>query len=331
MANIKFSELETVVSANGIDKFHILQGKTNKLISKDDLFGNYIDFSTLNSTSYYDDPDQFHIIQGGEHKLIRSDELFGGFVNFDGIQETAIINDPDKIHFVQSGEHKFISKFNLINSALAGYVRFDILPSVDVANPTDKIHIIQGGEHKLIEKSDLIQDTDLTGYVNFDTLAATTEKNATDKIHVIQSGVHKLIDRSDFVDPPQDLSWYARKDVMNTFVKSQIPSTTAEVEPIGGVVTWDLTTTQVLRVKLTSDLTTLNISNLDLGKIGMWLRLVIINSTGNITFGPQFKFPSGIPATASVEAGKIDIFDFSIDSVDGLSAHIYNTNQAKSM
>lgn len=124
---------------------------------------------------------------------------------------------------------------------------------------------------------------------------------------------------------------YMAPNVENTFTKPQKVSTSGKIQPASGSVSWDLNTHQVIRIELTSNVTTFNIQNLDLDRIGFDYKVVIIHKGGDLVFPANIRFPDGAAPALTLINNKIDTFSFMVESPDGVNAYLYCVGYALNM
>ena len=144
MANIKFSELETSITVNGNDKFHFLQGKTNKLVTKDELFSGYVNFDSIDVVTGSNPDDYLHIIQGTTHKLIKRSDI----ISLNGHHGDLLgLNDDDHPQYIKRIELKTVGAQQLIGD---GDITFKTINNDSIVG-TGNIEIVAGGPSGVYE------------------------------------------------------------------------------------------------------------------------------------------------------------------------------------
>ena len=107
---------------------------------------------------------------------------------------------------------------------------------------------------------------------------------------------------------------------VNVWKKIQVPSrSNTFIEPINGVITWDLLNNQVLRLNLTSGTSVLNINGLSETLIGSEVKMVVLNNGGDIIWPSNIRFMNGVAPTTQKTTGSFTMYSFSIESLDNLN------------
>ena len=107
---------------------------------------------------------------------------------------------------------------------------------------------------------------------------------------------------------------------VNVWKKLQVPSrSNTFIEPINGVITWDLLNNQVLRLNLTSGTSVLNINGLSETLIGSEVKMVVLNNGGDIIWPSNIRFMNGVAPTTQKTTGSFTMYSFSIESLDNLN------------
>ena len=91
------------------------------------------------------------------------------------------------------------------------------------------------------------------------------------------------------------------------------------------VVDWDIRTTQVLRLNLDNNVTTLNIQSMNQFTLGAEVKLIVLNNGGTLTWPVNVLFSGGTPPPMTMIVGKYDIFTFIVESPDGNNWYLLNT------
>ena len=147
--------------------------------------------------------------------------------------------------------------------------------------------------------------------------------------HVIESiesqAIEGLLKYSD-KQPEQAVAAvdYVAPDTHTRFTAPQTPSNNNRLTPVSGQVIWDLNQTQILRVKLTGDLTNLTVIGLTMDKVGTHYQALFLNDTGTVAWGTNFLWPDEVPGELSGNVNKFDSFTFIAETIDGVSVVLCN-------
>lgn len=107
-------------------------------------------------------------------------------------------------------------------------------------------------------------------------------------------------------------------DVPGQFNKPQRPSMSAETAPVSNVLTWDLTTNQLMRVNFNASITTLTLTGTLSALAGTPYTIALrMNGGSAVTWGSSFIFPGGSAPALTGTSGKLDLFSFLPLSNDG--------------
>lgn len=126
---------------------------------------------------------------------------------------------------------------------------------------------------------------------------------------------------------------YVEPATRTDFTAPQRPSITAETAPAAGVVTWTLTTSQVLRINLNANITTLTLTGLAAAQNGLQFQAVVrFNAGTTIAWGANVVWPGGVAPTLTGTSGKLDIFAFTVSSADGGTTwKLFNTGYVQNL
>ena len=117
---------------------------------------------------------------------------------------------------------------------------------------------------------------------------------------------------------------YVSPDTHTRFTVPQTPSNNNRLTPVSGQVIWDLNQTQILRVKLTGDLTNLTVIGLTMDKVGTHYQALFLNDTGTVAWGTNFLWPDEVPGELSGNVNRFDSFTFIAETIDGASVVLCN-------
>ena len=126
---------------------------------------------------------------------------------------------------------------------------------------------------------------------------------------------------------------YVEPATRTDFTAPQRPSITAETAPAAGTVVWTLTSSQILRVNLNANITTLTLSGLAAAQNGLQFQMVVrFNGGTAITWGSNVVWPAGVAPTLTGTSGKLDIFAFTVSSADGGTTwNLFNTGYVQNL
>lgn len=119
---------------------------------------------------------------------------------------------------------------------------------------------------------------------------------------------------------------YIAPSVYTNFTAPQRASMSAEIAPTAGAITWDITTTQILRVNLNANLTSFSLSGTLANFAGVsYVMVVRYNAGTTISWPGNIKWSSGTAPTLTATAGKLDMFFFSMETTDGSNYYLCDT------
>lgn len=102
------------------------------------------------------------------------------------------------------------------------------------------------------------------------------------------------------------------------FTSPQRPSLAAETAPASNALTWDLTTSSIMRVNLNANIATLTLTGTLSSYAGYQYQLLVrYNGGTSITWPAAVKFSNGTNPVLTGTSGKLDIFNFVVASNDG--------------
>lgn len=102
------------------------------------------------------------------------------------------------------------------------------------------------------------------------------------------------------------------------FTAPQRPSLGTETAPTTNALTWDLTTTSIVRINLNASITTLTLTGTLSTYAGYQYQAIVRYNGGTaITWPASVKFAGGTAPTLTGTSGKVDIFNFVVASNDG--------------
>lgn len=121
---------------------------------------------------------------------------------------------------------------------------------------------------------------------------------------------------TDFVSP----------NVATVFTKPQTPSTSVELAPVSGAITWDLTASQILRINLNANITTFNLTGTLINLVSNQYEVIIrYNGGSTVTWNSNFKWTAATAPALTGTGGKIDVLTFVVASTDGVNYYLINT------
>ena len=119
---------------------------------------------------------------------------------------------------------------------------------------------------------------------------------------------------------------YVSPGAATLFTKPQRPSLSDETAPAAGVITWDLTSHQIFRIVLSSNITTFNLTGTLASLVGYQYELIIRYTGGaTISWNTNFKWTASTAPTLTGVLGKTDVLTFVVSSTDGVNFHLVNT------
>ena len=119
---------------------------------------------------------------------------------------------------------------------------------------------------------------------------------------------------------------YASPNTANVFTKPQTPSTSAETAPTTNAITWDLTSSQILRINLNANITTFNLTGTLINLVGNQYEVIIrYNGGSTVTWNSNFKWTAATAPALTGTGGKIDVLTFVVASTDGVNYYLINT------
>jgi hypothetical protein len=119
---------------------------------------------------------------------------------------------------------------------------------------------------------------------------------------------------------------YVSPNTATLFTKPQRPSLSDETAPASGVITWDLTSHQIFRIVLSSNITTFNLTGTLASLVGYQYELIIRYTGGaTISWNTNFKWTASTAPTLTGVIGKTDVLTFVVSSTDGVNFHLVNT------
>ena len=119
---------------------------------------------------------------------------------------------------------------------------------------------------------------------------------------------------------------YVVPNVATIFTKPQRPSMSAETAPTTTVITWDLTSDQIFRINLTSNITTFNLTGTLSSLVGNQYELLIrYNGGTSISWHSNMKWSNGSAPVLTGVSSKLDIITFTVATPDGTNFYLVNT------
>jgi hypothetical protein len=119
---------------------------------------------------------------------------------------------------------------------------------------------------------------------------------------------------------------YVSPNASTLFTKPQRPSLSDETAPASNTITWDLTSYQVFRIVLSSNITIFNLTGTLASLAGYQYELIIrYNSGSTIAWNTNFKWTAATAPTLTGVTGKTDILTFVVSSTDGVNFYLVNT------
>lgn len=119
---------------------------------------------------------------------------------------------------------------------------------------------------------------------------------------------------------------YVSPGAATLFTKPQRPSLSDETAPAAGAITWDLTSHQIFRIVLSSNITTFNLTGTLASLVGYQYELIIRYTGGaTISWNTNFKWTASTAPTLTGVIGKTDVLTFVVSSTDGVNFHLVNT------
>ena len=119
---------------------------------------------------------------------------------------------------------------------------------------------------------------------------------------------------------------YVSPGAATLFTKPQRPSLSDETAPAAGVITWDLTSHQIFRIVLSSNIITFNLTGTLASLVGYQYELIIRYTGGStIAWNTNFKWTASTAPTLTGVIGKTDVLTFVVSSTDGVNFHLVNT------
>ncbi len=119
---------------------------------------------------------------------------------------------------------------------------------------------------------------------------------------------------------------YVSPGTSTLFTKPQRPSLSDEIAPATGSVIWDLTSHQIFRIVLSSNITTFNLTGTLASLVGYQYELIIRYTGGStISWNTNFKWTAATAPTLTGTSGKTDILTFVVSSTDGVNFYLVNT------
>lgn len=111
---------------------------------------------------------------------------------------------------------------------------------------------------------------------------------------------------------------YVSPSVATNFTAPQRPSLSAETAPTTNALTWNLTTTSIIRVNLNANITTFTLTGTLSSYAGYQYQAVVrYNGGTTIAWPATVKFAGGTLPTLTGTSGKVDVFNFVVASNDG--------------
>jgi hypothetical protein len=119
---------------------------------------------------------------------------------------------------------------------------------------------------------------------------------------------------------------YVAPNVATLFTKPQRASLSTETAPSSGTVTWDLTSDQVFRINLNSNITTFSVTGTLSSLIGYQYQVIVrYNGGTSIAWNNNMKWPSGASPMLTGISNKVDVLTFIVTSIDGTNYYLVNT------
>ncbi len=142
-----------------------------------------------------------------------------------------------------------------------------------------------------------------------------------DGVLKVVTGVGALI-----ADPGTD---YVSPSARTDFTAIQKPSVSDLVTPVNNSLTWDLSTHQILRILVTTDITSFVIQGVAIENANVNYQLVVHNAGGVIEFPLSVIWPNSISLPNSGTAGSIEVYTFIVESVDSITYSLYNIGKSQ--
>lgn len=127
---------------------------------------------------------------------------------------------------------------------------------------------------------------------------------------------------------------YVSPDIRTNFSAPQRPSMTSSyLSPSANIITWYLTSNQILRVNFSSNINTINLVGLDSTLDGLQYQVVIRCLGGtSITWGSNFAWAGNVVPTPTTTSNRLDIFSFTVASPDnGTTWKMFNTGYVQNL